>query len=84
MHQVGRATHPGRATHQATFLSANLHVRYAPGVRYALGEVCYALGFCPEIRQNALQIFFSSIKLQVDFCPWLVLGFLKIDVKKLC
>jgi len=47
-HQVGHATHPGCAMHQATFLSENLQVRYASRARYTSGEAYYALKFMPR------------------------------------
>jgi len=72
MHQVGRATH------QVTFLSAKLQVRYAPGARYALGEARYALGVLPRTLPEHIQILLSSIKIEVGFCPWLMLSFQRL------
>jgi len=81
-----RATHQvGCATHQATFLSANLHVRYAPRARYALGEARYALEFFSQnFAKTHSKLLFSSIETQVDFGPRFVLGFQRFIVKKLC
>ena len=59
-----------RATHQGTFLNAKLQVRYAPGVRYALGQARYGLGVLPRTSQKHIQILLSSIKTEVGFCPW--------------